>query len=192
MFDDLTELSAELSLGDIFNQAKNKAQSLGKPLLNAGCGATFIRGIEESDYNLDIINRNVPNFILGDVEDLPIFFDKQFGAVFCANVLEHVKDVQKAKTELTRISDYQFYYTPSPLQFLSWVHPNHRRVFTSTDGNKVLLELPPKPFRSQDESNGVLPMPPKQGPPLPCFLGVYWPFYNGTKLGQQIIKTKVS
>jgi hypothetical protein len=127
-----------------FDQAREMAASLGKPLLNCGCGSWYSRAIRESDVNLDIIPRNVPNFIQGDIEDMNMFCDKQFGAVYCAHVLEHVMDLEKAKAELERVADYQFIITPSPLFLLSWFHPEHRRVFADTKGEAVLFELPPK------------------------------------------------
>jgi hypothetical protein len=131
---------------DVFNAARATATYLGKPLLNAGCGGPekFLRALENSDVNLDVIPREVPNFVLGSIEDLSMFRNKQFGAVFCSHVLEHVQNLEKAKSELDRVSDYQYYITPSPLFGFTWLSPFHRRVFADTRGKNLLLELPPK------------------------------------------------
>ena len=128
----------------VFTRAREAADRLGKPLLNAGCGIWYWRAITESDVNLDETSRNVPNFVLGTVEDMSMFKDKEFGAVFCSHVLEHVKDLGKARLELERVADYQFIITPSPLFLTNWFCPGHRRIFRDTGGKDVWLELPPK------------------------------------------------
>lgn len=130
----------------VFDQAKAMAISLGKPLLNAGCGQFFGKGLEQSDVNLDVIPRDVPRFVLGSVADMSMFADKQFGAVFCAHVLEHVRDMEKAKSELARVADYQYIITPSPLFLTNWVYPYHQRIFADTRGGDVMVEFPPKPW----------------------------------------------
>ena len=130
----------------VFEEAKATAMRLGKPLLNAGCGSSYWRGIMESDVNLDSKLRNVPRFVLGSVEGMSMFYDKQFGAVFCSHVLEHVYDLARAKAELARVADYQYIITPSPLFLTNWFCPFHSRIFKDTKGGEVLLELPPKPW----------------------------------------------
>ncbi len=136
----------ELQRQTVFNQARETANRLQKPLLNAGCG-NWPRGIMESDVNLDISpHQDIPNFVCGSVENMSMFTDKQFGAVFCSHVLEHIKDVDRAKTELARVADYQFIITPLPLFLGAWLTPDHRRVFADSQGREILLELPPKPW----------------------------------------------
>lgn len=130
----------------IFSQARETANRLGKPLLNAGCGIWYQRAISESDVNIDAVPRSVPNFIQATVENLSIFSDKQFGAVFCSHVLEHVGNLEKARSELQRVADYQFIITPSPLFLTNWFCPGHRRIFKDVSGEEVLLELPLKPW----------------------------------------------
>lgn len=143
----LHEIFAELREKDlVFWQAREAANAAGKPLLNAGCGIWYQTAILNSDVNMDYKRRNVPNFVLSSLEDMSMFGDKQFGAVFCSHVLEHVKDLGKARAELDRVADYEFIITPSPLFITNWLSPWHRRVFNDTRGQQVLLELPPKPW----------------------------------------------
>lgn len=118
----------------VFNQAKTKAKELGKPLLNAGCGWYYRQAINESDINLDIVPRNVPNFVLAPVESIP-FPDKYFGAVFCSHVVEHTENLETAMAELRRVSDFQFIIVPEPIWLNNWLNPSHRRVFV---GDKVI------------------------------------------------------
>ena len=134
-------LAEQRERGLIFNQARAVADSLNKPLLNAGCGITYWRAIMESDLNMDVVPRDVPNFVLGSVEDMSMFYDKQFGAVYCSHVLEHVSDLAGAKAELERVADYQFVITPSPFFLSSWLLPRHKRVFNDTKGISVLAEI---------------------------------------------------
>lgn len=133
----------------IFWQARETANALGKPLLNAGCGIWYQTAIMHSDVNMDVKPRNAPNFVLGSIEDMGMFRDKQFGAVFCSHVLEHVNGLEQARAELERVADYQFIITPSPLFITNWFCPWHKRVFKDTHGQQVLLELPPKPWLSK-------------------------------------------
>lgn len=140
---------------NIFMEAKQTALRLGKPLLNAGCGSAYWRGLNESDVNIDIEPRDVPNFVLCSVEDMSMFPDKYFGAVFCSHVLEHVNNLQAAKSELERVADYQYIITPNPLSLSGWLSPWHVRVFKDNHGGDVLVELPPKPWIKRSVQDGI-------------------------------------
>ena len=62
----------------ILQGAKEVAEKNGKPLLNAGCGSAYA---ELSDVNLDIDRKAVPNFVLGDIQNMWMFRNKQFGGL---------------------------------------------------------------------------------------------------------------
>ena len=109
----------------IFNQAKKAARISGKPLLNAGCGYAYT---ELSDVNLDIVPRKVPNFACGDIQELSMFQNKQFGAVYASHVLEHVEDPAAALQELNRVAEDVFIITPFPLSPTAWFWPDHKWV----------------------------------------------------------------
>ncbi|GAI37254.1 unnamed protein product, partial [marine sediment metagenome] len=113
----------------IFNRAKGAARKANKPLLNAGCGSAYT---ESSDVNLDIIPREVPNFVHGDIQDLSMFKNKQFGAVYASHVLEHVEDPDAALREFNRVAENVFIITPFPLGPWAWLHPDHKWVFWGT------------------------------------------------------------
>jgi len=117
----------------VFSQAKAKALELGKPLLNAGCGALkpiggFPKAIRESDVNLDVEPQEVPRFIQGSVEQIP-YPDKYFGAVFCCHVLEHIDNLDQGLAELYRVADYVYIIVPSSIWPSTWLHTGHKRVF---------------------------------------------------------------
>lgn len=109
----------------IFNLAKKAARKAGKPLLNAGCGSKFT---DVSDVNLDIVPREVPHFVNGDIQKLSLFEDKQFGAVYASHVVEHVEDVDTALQELDRVAETVYVITPFPLWPSAWIYPGHKWI----------------------------------------------------------------
>ncbi len=113
--------------GLIFNEARQTARACGKPLLNVGCKRSYI---DKSDINLDIVPReDVPHFVRGDVQNLSMLQDGQFGAAYAAHVLEHVADPEAALRELHRVAENVFVITPPPISPLAWFYPGHRWVF---------------------------------------------------------------
>lgn len=109
----------------IFNLARKAAKQAGKPLLNAGCGSSFT---DLSDVNLDIVPKEVPHFVNGDIQKLSLFKDKQFGAVYASHVVEHVEDVDAALQELDRVAENVYVITPFPLWPSAWICPGHKWI----------------------------------------------------------------
>lgn len=69
----------------------------------------------------------VDHYTPGDVTNLP-FYNKQFGAVFCSHVLEHMSDIpmcHQAWRELHRVADTVFLCVPSKLELIAWFIPDH-------------------------------------------------------------------
>ncbi len=122
--------------GSIFNEARKAAEISGKPLLNVGCKSSYT---ESSDVNLDLIPRKVPRFVRGDIQNLSMFADKQFGAVYASHVLEHIEDTDAALSELHRVAENVFVITPLPFWPWAWLHPEHRWLFW---GTKKLCRIP--------------------------------------------------
>ena len=115
--------------GLVFREAKRTAEIAGKPLLNVGCKRSYT---DDSDINLDIVPRKVPRFIRGDIQNLSMFDDKQFGAAYASHVLEHVDDPDAALSELYRVAERVFVITPLPVYPGAWFHPEHKWVFWGT------------------------------------------------------------
>jgi len=115
--------------GLVFEAARKASVACGKPLLNVGCKRSYT---ERSDVNLDVVPRNVPHFIRGDIQDLSMFSDKQFGAVYASHVLEHVQDPEVALAELHRVAEKVFVITPLPIFPWAWFHPDHRWILWHT------------------------------------------------------------
>jgi SAM-dependent methyltransferase len=115
--------------GLVFRAARKTARVCGKPLLNVGCKRSYT---ERSDVNLDLVPRNVPHFVRGDIQNLDMFTDKQFGAVYASHVLEHVEDPDTALLEMHRVAEHVFVITPLPIFPWAWFHPDHRWILWHT------------------------------------------------------------
>jgi hypothetical protein len=120
----------------VFDAARRAARRSGKPLLNAGCKTSFVA---ESDVNLDLVRRDVPRFVRGDVQDLRQFPDKWFGAAYASHVLEHVADPVLALAELDRVAEEVFVITPAPFWPWTWLHPDHRWILINC---RVICRVP--------------------------------------------------
>ena len=107
-------------------KARILSRKLGKPLLvvgrpkgRHGCG----------DVTLDIAPKGeCPCEVQGDVRNMHMFSDKQFGSAFCSHVLEHLppEDVDKAIGELTRVAHYAVILYPSKYSLIARFHPDHK------------------------------------------------------------------
>jgi len=104
-----------------FREAYEYARSVKKPVLNAGCGVLPPFG----DVNLDVVPRHVPNFVLGNIEDMP-FGDKEFGACVASHVLEHTDDPERALRECHRVADRVWVVAPPLWDVGTWLTPTHK------------------------------------------------------------------
>jgi len=128
----------------VFTEARKKADELGFPLVNYGCGFLFRHAIERSDYNLDVVERAVPNFVLVDPNSGHLPFEDKSVVVYCSHVLEHTEDPDRLLREFERVSDYVYIVTPCPLFLQSWF-PYHKWVFIG--GRRVRNPLWIRPRR---------------------------------------------
>jgi len=112
-----------------YNKAHKISRKLKKPLLVVG-RPRFAHGLGPplhgcGDICVDIEGcPECPKSKKADVTNLP-FKDKQFGAVFCSHVLEHIKNPKKAIKELARVGNYVVILFPTKLSILARIHPGH-------------------------------------------------------------------
>ena len=110
--------------------AQNYCSSVGKQLLNIGCGNNprFI-----GDVNVDIRQSILPNSVIYDL-NLPLpYGDKQFGACVAFHILEHLDNPKNVLSEMSRVADRAYIAIPSYLNLISLVLPTHKWVFFNSD-----------------------------------------------------------
>jgi len=122
----------------VFVQAREYADSLGKPLLVVGTpkwGFSHPCG----DVTIDIqegLGRFCPVEI-ADVRNIP-YPDNAFGAAFCSHVLEHlpkVEDAAQALDEMERVADRVFVVSPHKSSLIAWAYTGHHLwILPSGDG----------------------------------------------------------
>ncbi|GAG95910.1 unnamed protein product [marine sediment metagenome] len=108
-----------------FNEARKTADKLNRPLVNYGCRNTE-PFVSESDLNLDIEPRNVPHFELIP-PDGRIPLPDNSAVVYASHVLEHVNNLDKVLTDMTRVGP-TFIVLPPWWSLGNWINPMHRRV----------------------------------------------------------------
>lgn len=93
--------------------------------LNISCGHTDGGGI-----NADVIQRDVPKFVLvKDIYGLP-FKDKQFKNTVCSHTMEHVDDPERFYNELQRVSENVVVIIPPVWDIAALLYfPEHRWQF---------------------------------------------------------------
>lgn len=126
----------------IFTQARNYADQVGKPLLVVGspklrfnhpCG----------DVTIDI-SPEMARFCdaeIADVRDIP-YPDSYFGAAFCSHVLEHlptIEDASIALDEMERVAERVFVVSPHKTSIMAWVNPGHH-LWVTPSGDGYILE----------------------------------------------------
>jgi len=112
----------------LFKQARDYCDSIGKPLLNVGCGNN---PMQIGDVNVDIFPPSeaiLPNYQQADITSMP-FTDKQFGCVVAFHVLEHVEDPRAALAEINRVADRVYASVPAPFDFSTDTSPDHKYTF---------------------------------------------------------------
>lgn len=130
-----------------FTEARSLADSIGKPLINIGCGDynpnLFPRALAESDLNIDVVPQDVPNFKLIDsIYDMP-FRDREFGVAFASHVLEHVGNPREAIREIKRIADHYYLLVPAWWNSAGLFWPEHKWIFPNgIEGEPVPINAP--------------------------------------------------
>ena len=126
----------------IFNQSREYADAVGKPLLVVG--APKLRFNHPcGDVTIDI-SPDMAKFCNGevaDVRDIP-YPDKYFGAAFVSHVLEHlatIADASQALDELERVADRVFTASPHKTSVLAWLNPKHH-LWVTPSGDGYILE----------------------------------------------------
>ena len=140
---------------DRYNQALQRSQELGLPLLVVGAPAysSPFRAHPCGDVTLDIreavLYQCPEGGIISDVRDIP-FPDGYFGAIFCSHVLEHLPtrdDILRAWSEMNRISNGNVFIAgPSRLGLWNWVMSEHSMFVTQKGTGELEIGSPISPL----------------------------------------------
>jgi len=125
-----------------YNQMREYADSVGKPLLMIGM-PRWAWQPQEADVILDI-DPNVESIaggVQGDILNIP-YPDKTFGGCYVAHVLEHMystEECEKAINECVRVSDRVAFLCPSPYSLISnlLMPSHHLRLWFDQSNNRI-------------------------------------------------------
>lgn len=123
----------------VFQQARDYANSTGKPLLVVGSPKSnpFAAHHPCGDVTIDIdpeLN-SYCDFQIADVRAIP-YPSYTFGAAYISHVLEHlstIDDAFQALDELYRVADHVFVVSPHKASLIAWIHPEHNLWITPSD-----------------------------------------------------------
>jgi ubiquinone/menaquinone biosynthesis C-methylase UbiE len=128
-------------------EARAYADSVNKPMLNVGCGASRSALFGKTNYgdvNCDISLEESclkrPNGCRCNIMHLD-FPDKYFGSVLASHVLEHVSDPIQARNELHRVADKVWIIVPSWWAPHTWLYWQHQWYFPKGDGEGTPIPL---------------------------------------------------
>jgi len=141
--------------GQKYAQARQYADSVGKPLLVVGgvWGMGPIRLLLHipahgcGDVCLDInpVACKECNTVVADVKDIP-FPDLHFGAAIASHVLEHmptIRDAIAAADELYRVADKVWVISPTKISLMSWMNNDHH-LWVKQKGDMLYIEPGPR------------------------------------------------
>lgn len=137
----------------IFDQARDYADSVGKPLLVVGApkwGFSHPFG----DVTIDINPRRGDGEVeIADVRDIP-YPDSHFGAAFCSHVLEHlstIEDAVQALDEMERVADKVFVVSPHKTSLIAQILPGHH-LWVTPSGDGYIIEQKNNGAAGREES----------------------------------------
>ena len=143
-----------VSLGEIaqrqrgFRQARDYADSLGKPLLVVGTpkGGWLFHPCGDVTIDIAPCMQRYCNTQIADIRAIP-YDDQYFGAAFVSHVLEHLPtlaDAHIALAELHRVAEKVFVVCPHKISLTAWLHPDHH-LWVTPDGDGFIIEQRNKP-----------------------------------------------
>lgn len=126
----------------VFKQARNYADSLGKPLLVVGT-PKFRMTHPCGDVTIDLDPKlpKICNYEVADIRDIP-YPSGYFGAAFASHILEHlptIEDACQALDELERVSNKVFVASPHKSSIIAFIHPGHH-LWITPSGDGYIIE----------------------------------------------------
>lgn len=139
----LVQLTEVQERHQVYQQARDYADSVGKRLLVVGTPKSLFQNHPCGDVTIDIDPTIVTDceVEVADVRSIP-YPNHYFGAAFCSHVLEHlptVEDAVKALDEMERVADKVFTVSPHKSSIMAWIHPEHHLWLIPT-GDGYIIE----------------------------------------------------
>lgn len=126
----------------IFNQAREYADSQGKPLLVVGTPKhTFSHPYGDVTIDTDPRKMGQGNTEIADVREIP-YPNHYFGAAYCSHVLEHlpaIEDACQALDEMERVADKVFTVSPHKASLMAQIYPGHN-LWITPSGDGYIIE----------------------------------------------------
>lgn len=126
----------------VFRQARDYADSVGKPLLVVG-SPKFRFNHPCGDVTIDIspeMARSCDGQV-ADIREIP-YPGGYFGAAFASHVVEHlstIEDAQTAFAEMERVADRVFIVSPHKTSIMAWLVPGHH-LWVTPSGDGYIVE----------------------------------------------------
>jgi len=146
------EVFHELEKHAVITKARRRADELGVPLANVGCGSRLPfpcarnRAIDLADLNLDYIEHKVPNFAKIERFSPPrLPLGDKSCVVLLSHVLEHTENPDELMDEVRRVSIEAFVILPKPFFPQTWLSPAHKHIWVGRRRVRNPFWLPPKP-----------------------------------------------
>jgi hypothetical protein len=138
----------------VFNQARDYANSIGKPLLVIG-SPKFRFNHPCGDVTIDI-SPEMAKFcdgLVADIREIP-YPNGYFGAAFASHVVEHLATIEDAKAaldEMYRVAGRVFIVSPHKSSLMAWIHPGHH-LWVTPSGDGYIIEERDNGSLSNEES----------------------------------------
>jgi len=119
-----------------------------KTVLDAGCGrGFFVKKLIEAGYQtygcdvFDELKLDGCTYVQANIEKLP-FRDKQFDVVICNHTLEHVKNFDKAVSELKRVAKNKLIITVPCQRYFYYTLDMHLHFFLKKEELEGAINIP--------------------------------------------------
>lgn len=128
---------------NVFRQAREYADSVGKPLLVVGAPRSLWNMHPGGDVTIDIDPNVKTNYDVqvADVRSIP-YTNKYFGSAFVSHVLEHlptVDDACQALDELYRVAYKVFVVSPHKTSIIAQLYTGHH-LWVTPSGDGYIIE----------------------------------------------------
>ena len=125
----------------VFRQARDYADSVGKPLLVIGTPKwRFSHPCGDGNMDISPQRAKVCDGQVADIREIP-YPSGFFGAAFASHVVEHLPTIEDAKTafnEMERVAGRVFIVSPHKTSIMAWIVPGHHLWVTPSEDGYII------------------------------------------------------